>query len=365
MRYVFLLIILVLCSSPTIVESNEGSGPALCAESDVVIDVAVTPEVVHSGSARATFAAFMPGMLVHGSGHFAAGDRKTGNRLLLWSGIGAGLATVGGGALLWTRGNRRVSGFGMPLLVSGIGIFGASWLADIYGSATGGVSRERGKPTRASVALGHTYVQDPQFSYKHFANLQMAIHLGRLDVLPSMWAAVGADNHRGRLALGYSLWRNEAGTRLSVEVAGTNHRFGDDGFTTRVVEATVAGHWNLAGLGPRLSGAFVDLSAGLAHQTIHIDMPGIASTKSPELLARVAFGLYLPAQGRAEFYYNHRRDGLAGGLTPGRRGSGFAGHIGLGLVQPFGKRLAARVLVELGSAWVVTTALEARWGQGE
>lgn len=313
---------------------------------------------------RATLAAFVPGILIHGSGHYAAGDTRTGNRLLLSSSIGAGLALAGGASLLFTGANRDVSEMGVPLLVSGLGIYGATWLADIYGSATGGTSLSRAVPPMVAVSMGYAHVADPQFDFQHFAVAQAELQWSRISLRPSLWAAADADNQRGRLEAGFSLYRNDKGTRIELVPAATYHSFGDDGFATRTFEASIAGQWNLRGLGPRLEGAFADLSIGFGHTTIDFAGAGVPNTGNGQVLGRVGFGVRLPGDGETAFYYDHRRDDFAGGLSPSdRRGSGFAGHLGLRWRQPLGERFAMRLGTELGSAWVAVGALETRWGQ--
>ena len=48
--------------------------------------------------ALATGAAVVPGVLVHGMGHYVAGETTTGHRLLIAQGVGFGLVLGGGGA---------------------------------------------------------------------------------------------------------------------------------------------------------------------------------------------------------------------------------------------------------------------------
>jgi len=280
----------------------------------------------------------------------------------LLSALGAGIATLGGVSLASTGANRNVSAVGIPLLVSGVGIFGISWIADLYGSATGGTNAGPPEPTPVSLSLGYGRVDDPQFLYEHFAVLSAAFQFGRFQLEPSLWAALGADNDRSRVAGSYSLWKTGLGTEVKLQVAGTLHNFSDEGFATRTAESSLAGRWNLGSLGPRLAGSFAVLSAGVGYESIDLQMAG-TTTGSSLLLGRAGFGAFLPGGGEAEFHYDHRRDTFAGGLTPSRRrGSGFAGSVGVSLRQPLGRRFAFKLASELGSAWVVSSGLEVRWG---
>jgi len=91
---------------------------------------------------------------------------------------------------------------------------------------------------------------------------------------------------------------------------------------------------------------------------------------------RSGFGLYIGARslaaspasagalpgGEVEMYYDHRRDGLAGGIKTLGPSSGFAGHVGLrGEYYP-AAAWGFNALVERGSAWVLGSAIVFRTG---
>src|SRR5204863_8650382 len=71
----------------------------------------------------ATAAALFPGVLVHGTGHFVAGDRRTGYRLLAMEGLGLGLTLTGGATLAFTGASRHLSPPIFALPVAGLGLF--------------------------------------------------------------------------------------------------------------------------------------------------------------------------------------------------------------------------------------------------
>ena len=66
------------------------------------------PPVLKRGPA-ATGAAIFPGVVVHGAGHFVAGNRRTGYRLLAMEGLGAGLTLGGFATLALTGASRHLS----------------------------------------------------------------------------------------------------------------------------------------------------------------------------------------------------------------------------------------------------------------
>jgi hypothetical protein len=102
-------------------------------------------------------------------------------------------------------------------------------------------------------------------------------------------------------------------------------------------------------------------------QWLAFDVPGAqAHDASSLLLLRMGFGLYLgrarsilptgsPATnaGELELYYDHRRDGFAGGLKAAGPSSGFAGHLGLSGEYRFSAAWGLRALGEVGSHWVL------------
>jgi hypothetical protein len=80
-----------------------------------------------------------------------------------------------------------------------------------------------------------------------------------------------------------------------------------------------------------------------------------------ELLGRFLWGIYLGNRGEAAVIYDHRRDGLVGGL-PAWRASGFVGSIGASLDLRVHGPWAARAEVDVGNAWVTTVAVAYRGG---
>ena len=77
----------------------------------------------------AIFYSFVPGIIVHGSGHFYAGDSRTGTRLLLAEAAGGGLIFVG--IVLTMAGVQTEAGFAV---LSGAILFVGSWVYDVVRS---------------------------------------------------------------------------------------------------------------------------------------------------------------------------------------------------------------------------------------
>tara|TARA_R110002096_G_scaffold171490_4_gene344460 strand:- start:79008 stop:80159 length:1152 start_codon:yes stop_codon:yes gene_type:complete len=311
----------------------------------------------------AAAAAVMPGLVIHGFGHYVAGDKKTAMRLLAWQGVGLGLMVASGSTIALTGASRYGNELTIPLLITGTGIFLNTAYADIYGSATGGRAPRYATPPEFTVTAGYGYIDDPQFDYTHFSVVSASYIRGTIGLTPSLWTALDADNQRARLPLRYRLLDNRAGDFLELGTALTYHRYGDDGFTSTVGELSIGGRINSSQLGASLAGSFSSATLGYALHRTSYDVDDVSSDTIALLIARFGYGLYLPKGGELEGYYQHRRDGYTAGLSPSpRNGSGFLGHFGIALRQPISDRFAVALRTEIGSAWVSTAGLEFRAG---
>ena len=320
--------------------------------------------------------AAVPGFVAPGLSNYLTGDRKTGRQLLAISAAGAGTLFAGGTLLLFTRASRHVSFVGLPAVMVGAGTIVLAWLAGIYASATRGRPPENETWVRTSenetwvrtswVGVGYAYVHDPQFAYAQLGVITARAELGALRVRPSLWWALDADNQRVRVPLSYPVWWDGA-IELRVELAATHHRFAEDLFSTNLIEATLNTRAELAGLSPGLGGAFATLSVGYGLQRTSFDVADTPAQNSGMTLGGFGFGVYLGRNTELELYYNHRRDGFAGGISPresgrGAQGSGFLGHVGARLALPMTQTWSLIADTQLGSAWLGYAALEARWG---
>lgn len=325
-------------------------------------------------------AALVPGVILHGAGHFAAGDRQVARRLFALEGIGLGLFAAGGVPLLVTGASRHYSGPTVAFLVSGIGVFGLSWLADIYGSAAGD-SRAGAPPTISPGSLvplelsaGYGYVYDPRFDYRQFGVFGATARIGPLRLAPSAWIAVDDDNQRLRQE---ATWRVAGagtsrptgdGSTVEVTAALTHHRYPGEKFAVSTGETSLGGRLDMARVGDSLAGSFAELSLGVGLEVINYYADRAGADLGELLFVRFGYGLVVGRpggfHGEVSLYYDHRRDTFAGGVSPGGGpGSGFAGLFGAGLALHLGGRWGVRALVEQGAARVAHVALTARLGQ--
>jgi hypothetical protein len=323
--------------------------------------------------ALAIAAAIGPGLIAHGAGSWVAKRPLTARRLLTAQALGLGLMLAGGIPILVTYGSPKVTMPGVPITVTGFGIFAGSWLGDIW-SAAGGDAR--GGVPRAELPrfleAGLSWARDPYYGDRGYGELAGRWQWGRLAAEPHGRLELAGRAGEGGLDARWRLW----GDAADGELAGCGHRlearlgaYGrfdrDDELGALWQEVALGGRLDLRALDEALGGLFFEAEVGL----------GLDQTRYPTtstgggggrgavwdvgalLLARNAIGVYL-GQGRGElaFSYDQRRDDLVGGFFAGRA-AGFLGHVGAELQLRVRRGLALRVSAEVGTALLTTVAL--------
>lgn len=316
----------------------------------------------------------LPGVLLHGSGTFALGEKSTAKKLLAFEGSGA-VALVGGGATFWFTGAARGLAAGASFFtVLGGAWLAESWLADVYGvvmptNAKGDVLRTA---PRVEAELLTRYVGGPHVSSARVGSsvtarlgpgaLQLGSLVGPSDRYDRVDASVA---YRAIGPTPES--RARTGSTYDLIVAGAHVRHGDAGFSTDQLDFVAAGRLDLDRLGHVLRGSFAELSGGTAVRSIHFDHGTASLSPDVALLFRTAFGVALGREGaplRAELklYYDHRHDDDAGGLLMGGIVSGVFGHFGTEASMFTKSGWGARAFGEYGSAGVLGASLLYRIG---
>lgn len=333
------------------------------------------------GSPWPEVAAVFPGIIVHGSGTFLQRRSRTTERLSLLEGAGVLTTFLSGFVLFQTGAARDVVGPTALFAVAGVGTFGLSFLANLY--ATWAPSAGFGEANRSLPLLesrfGYLYVNDPQFDYRHFLTTRVDGRLGAWHLGLGTAHAPLQDNQRYELAAGYRLLGPRAqkapatdGSYLEPRLGFSEHHFDGDGFTARVLEIALDGRLDSQRYLPDVRGAFFQAQAGVAKQWFSFDLPGVDETTSTSLLlAHMGFGIYLGQResgatelsgGEVELYYDHRHDGLVGGLKVRGLGSGPAGHFGLSGTYQLNRLFGVHAQTEIGSAWTLGMGLVIRAG---
>ena len=326
-------------------------------------------------------AALVPGVVVHGSGTWLQGRRVTTERLLLLEAAGV-LAILAGGLVVYETGAARdVAGPATLLIAAGTGALSSSLLASLYATwaPRSGWAEPLGRLPRLVSALGYTFADDPAFADHHFLTTELEGRLGAWAL--AVDALVSPSPGRERLAAraGYRLFgaregsaRARDGSYLEPHIGLASERFDHYGFLTSSLELAVDGRLDAERLLPDVRGAFFQGTVGWSPQWTEFDVPGVNVTDASSLLlVHSGFGVYVgpgadPASGAArgelELYYDHRRDGLAGGMKTLGPSSGFAGHVGLRGEYFATESWGMRGRVELGSTWVLGSSIVFRAG---
>lgn len=305
----------------------------------------------------------LAGPVVHGAGSLTGCHRLTGRRLGIAQGVGFGMILLGGGGLALTGAARRtVAPFAMVGAV-GVGSFLISWLADVYAAITDGKARGRPGPNAPwELRLGYRYVHDPHFDHGSFLNAGIGAWLGEQRLFAEVDVALDANTQRARV--GYArrlLGGTGRGSSLDLTAAATYQRFGGDGFSSLSGELSVGGRVDLAAVGSALVGSFVEGTLGLGIQGIGYEASGggVGQDGHGLLLMRLGWGLYLGRYGEVLLAYDHRRDGLEGGLSIDSVAAGNLGFLeltGRGFFEA-APRWGIAGSVTYGSAWIVGLSL--------
>jgi hypothetical protein len=332
-------------------------------------------------------AAVVPGLVLHGSGHFAGGERDTAWRLAKVELLGAGLIVAGFGTLAVTGSSPKTAEPAIWSISAGVGLFATSWLADLYGvlaPADGFGAPMRVQPT-LEARLGMRYVADPTLVGGALLGPGLDLRFGRWRLSPGAWVAVdGSDVSRFEAAVAYRFTGPRAGAYatpvvdgsfVDLVVGGSHHRYREDvpaplvvAFDTTTVELRLDGRLDLRRWAPTLTGAFVDASLGAGAGAYRYPAAS-ATDERTVLLGGFGFGVYLGRRaerwGEARLYYDHRHDDFAGGLKVTGLGSGPAGHFGFEGRAYVSERWGVRGEVQVGAAWIAGLSVLYRYGRVE
>ncbi|QSQ28439.1 hypothetical protein JY651_38840 [Pyxidicoccus parkwayensis] len=328
---------------PAVSESGPLSPPVAPRAGDNVLSPGLTPL---SPMAPRTFqplpvaASVLPGLLFHGLGPWLAGDGHTAKQLWALEGTGLGLIAAGGVPIVFTGASRRTIAPLYAVTLAGFSVFGISALANLY--AVTSPAFDPGVPASSlpplELEMGYQYVNDPAFEYSHFISLGALARLDSVKLEATARLAPGEGNTQVRFGGAYRLIgepegaRNGSdGTSLDAELYGLFHRYPTEGFTMAGGEVGLRGRYAMVRVSPALAGSFAEASIGTSLQGY--SYPGAVSDGNldEQLLFTFGYGVWLgrggPVRGDALLYYDHRKDGFAGGMRT--RGGGVVGNFGL------------------------------------
>jgi hypothetical protein len=346
------------------------------------------PKITPKRRALAIGAAIIPGIVVRGAGSWVAGEKQTAKKLLYVLGGSLVVAGITGGLIGGTGGHAYTTPL-VPFAVTSFGGILTSWIADIWTAAGGdGLDLRPHALPPWSIEAGSTWQKDA-YRGRLLGRVGARARLGRVELGTTILAhvagesLVGYGNARIRIlgdepvtaprgVLGtpddplFERWSSRRrfedeiadGSRLAIRVGGRLQRDDEDMTTQRVGELELEGRLDLFHLDRLLRGTFVESAMGIG--ALQVTYSNADSELDSILLTRFAWGMYLPT-GELALYYDHRRDGLAGGIAAWRA-AGYIGSIGaaldLGITGPW----AVHGEVQFGNAWLTTLALAYRGG---
>lgn len=171
---------------PAAAQRRESAPPPL--QEAIDAGFAPRPKDEPAGSLLAGGLALGPGFLLHGIGHFYAGDTDTALSLLgaELAGIAlliAGLAVEGGSN---NRGN--LGGLRKGLLHTGLALFVGSWGADVLGAFRGAVplAPDTTRTQGSRLGIAYRYTDDPVTPFRHHLVLTLALDAGFLYLRPKV-----------------------------------------------------------------------------------------------------------------------------------------------------------------------------------
>ncbi len=304
----------------------------------------------------ATAVAILPGVVVHGAASWLKGDRRVGRRLFAAELVGFGLAAIAG-ATIGISGGAEEMMPALPFAIAGGGLISLSWFADVYNALE--LDRFANVPAPApqlDAAAGYAFLGDPHSEVAHLATLDATARVRPGFASASAWLGNGG-TWLARAELGARA--GDGVDRAEVSLALDERHFVDDGFDTRALEVAARGRYDLGHVGMSLEGAFVTGELGYGHQRVRYRVDDAPADAGGLFLGRFGFGAYFGRNAEAEAYYDHRRDGLTGGLLLRVGANGFLGHVGVRAVAYRG-RVGLDAGVEVGSAWLARLGVRFR-----
>jgi hypothetical protein len=332
-------------------------------------------------------AAVVPGVLLHGSGHFAAGDRPTAYRLLKIELVGFSALLLGGVALAATGASRRTVEPVILTTAAGAGLLTTSWLADLYGvlAPAGGAGASLRVLPWMEARVGTRVVDNPAVPGRFFLGPSLDLRLGGWRLSPEAWLPIDGhaqSRYAAQIAYRFVGPRTASaptaadGSYVDVVAGAVHHRYSEDAhgtvpgaaFDMTTFDVHVAGRLDLRRVAGSLTGSFVEGAAGVGLGAYHY--PVASTTEANSLLvARFAFGVDVGHDaerwGEARVFYDHRHDDFAGGLKMPGLGSGVLGSFGLDGTAYVSRGWGVRGEVQVGAAWVGGLALVRRFGSVE
>lgn len=355
MRRGLLVVAMLLASTRSGLADSPVAEPAETAARDVA-----TPDpprtLTRTRRALAIAAAVVPGLVLRGAGSWVAGEKRA--AVTLAGAAAGGLVLLGGGAgFVGGSNGHPYSMPAVPFVIAGGGAILTSWVEDIW-IAAGGSAVDAAPRVRPlySLEVGEVWQHDA-YRERLYQRVAASIDVGRFGA-----SAAGLLSFTGDAWLVFADARvrvlgDDACTWcVRVRAGGRVQRDRDDRVTQLVGEVEVLGRLGLARFDRAMRATFVELSTGLGvNRVTYAEM---ASEVDNLLLGRFAWGAYVPG-GEITAFYDHRRDGLVGGIDAWRA-AGFIGSFGASADIRVDGPWALRGEFQVGNSYLTTLAIAYR-----
>jgi hypothetical protein len=274
----------------------------------------------------------VPGLLLHGSGHFVLGERQDAYRLLAMEGVGLLGVVAGLGLLAAVGGSEKFAAVYVPLTVSGAGLFAASFLADVAGAAHG--RRPWPEPTVLAglrVRAGYVGLFASKHSFEHLGELGVQWQIRRLVLEATAMLHPQGDFSAYRGLVGWRLgpWSDDPVTRLTFFAELGRQDFSSEGFSMTTFRAFGELRWNLGNFVSTMKNAWLLGRLGWGFDSFDFAGTSADDDGLPFLVADVGFGLMASQRVEMELAYRHRKGELPGGMALLDGLAGFAGMLEL------------------------------------
>jgi hypothetical protein len=276
-------------------------------------------------------ASIIPGLLVHGAGHFAAGESSNGYRLLAIEGVGIAGIVGGLATLRAVRGSEKLAPVYVPVTVTGVGLFIASFLADVAGTLHGQrpwpVPRPPGTLTLTG---GYTGLFASKHTFSHLGRLGAEWHYRRLTCGAALMLHPEFDYSQYGGTVSLRLWEPGADdpvTRLTVFVDAYHQRFRTEGFSITAFRGFGELRWNMGYLVTTMRNAWWLARLGWGFDLLSFDNIASGEDGLPFIVFEVGMGLMASERVSLELVYRQRKGELPGGMTVAGALAGFLGMI--------------------------------------
>ena len=319
------------------------------------------------GSPLAAGAAVLPGLLLHGSGHFVLGEPEAARNLLATQGIGVASFVAGFALLAGTGAANQLAPLYVIPTIGGLGAISVSWLGDLAGSIHGseGWPASGWRPEAGlSLSAGYDGLFASKLDFQHGMSLRLDWRGERLRLSPwGSWHPQGSSHAAAGVLLALQLARPrpETVTALDLILGVAHQRFPGDDFHVTTGEVYLEGRADLGFLARSLRNAWALARVGWGIDAYGYEgADALISDGLPLLVIDIGMGLQPFERAGFELVYRHRKNELPGGMMLSSGLAGFIGMLQLDGRIALADGWALLPSVRLGTGVRTTLAVEAR-----